>query len=705
MGWRDEQIFVICPGSQTSLAQLGLPESLAPATYRFRSRMFPAQKQGEYEAIKIRRKQKDVKRDPQQQQQQGQTQQTYPQVNGDSGAGHEEESEWEEDHISEDGAIWPIQNGRIVDWRCFYALITHIYNIVSPPFHTPIIMIAEPCWTPKELERITQFVFERFKCPAFTMMDSAMAASYAYGVPSATVVDVGYTKADVTCISDYVLHDAGRALAVPDCGGEAMTQRLVEVLKGRKGFGREVCEQLKRSPICEILAPEDEMPDSAVDDAPNPAATASTGVDGTDGRRKSLSAAGDIPRGPGPGTEVGEEKRLEDEEGVLDIASIVTGGNMSAFLEQKEKEKQEKQAARTQKKGSDSAGQGGQAGRPVRLPNSKRPKNTFAYEDYALHDAMKQAGMSNQSMTNMQNAMDTSSTSYANEPLSAIPEAKPAEEGDNPPADPNNPAAPAQSTETNNMAITNGSTYSAQVFRREVEVGSERFQAATGGILDRLADAIFRTIQACNNLGTSHNKRSDLWDSIILVGNGAKVRGFKEALLATLTQKYLVSPSSATIFTSELPSNMSTPMATGANTPLPQHSQGQQPHSGVNPLLHAATTASLQAHQQQGQGQPGAPPHLVPPGTPQQPQSQQQQGQQHHHPHVSHAQTPTTIKYAKIPEYFPEWKEHGFEEATFLGAQVAAKVLFVVDNGQSNGFLTRTEYNERGPGGIHDVLV
>ena len=40
------------------------------------------------------------------------------------------------------------------------------------------------------------------------------------------------------------------------------------------------------------------------------------------------------------------------------------------------------------------------------------------------------------------------------------------------------------------------------------------------------------------------------------------------------------------------------------------------------------------------------------------------------------------------------------EEAAFLGAQVAAKVVFVVDAGLSKGFMTRTEYNEMGPGGI-----
>lgn len=78
---------------------------------------------------------------------------------------------------------------------------------------------------------------------------------------------------------------------------------------------------------------------------------------------------------------------------------------------------------------------------------------------------------------------------------------------------------------------------------------------------------------------------------------------------------------------------------------------------------------------------------------------------QQSHQHSSHAQTPTSIKLLKMPDYFPEWKEIGMEEAGFLGAQVAAKVVFVVDQGISKGFMSRTEYNELGPQGIHESCL
>jgi actin-related protein 9 len=149
--------------------------------------------------------------------------------------------------------------------------------------------------------------------------------------------------------------------------------------------------------------------------------------------------------------------------------------------------------------------------------------------------------------------------------------------------------------------------------------------------------------------------------------------------MATIQKKYIISPSSATIFTSELPSHLTTPTGTGANTPQPQYNAPiPGPSSNVNPLLVTALTQNA---------------HLAP-STSHLPSVQQQ------NIHSSHGQTPTSAKYAKIGEYFPEWKDIGYDEAQFLGAQVMAKVLFVVDGGTSKAFMNRSDYNEMGPSGI-----
>ncbi|KAF2633870.1 hypothetical protein BU25DRAFT_486868 [Macroventuria anomochaeta] len=639
--FKDDQIIVIAPGSETTLAQLGLPESFTPARVRIRSRMFPAEKGGEFEPYKIRRRQDKPVEKPAEQDGEAQGE-AKPATAGD------DDIIWEEDRISEEGAIWPIQDGKITDWPCFFALISHVYNTLNPPFHTAILLITQPSWTPREHEKLTQFFFEKFKTPAFGLMDAALATTWAYGVHTATIVDVGKGKTDITAVSEFIPHVQGRIISLSGSGGEAFTETLHFKLKS-KGFNRDICEQLKKSPICEILPEGTPLPGSGKADEEvitNPAAAASTGA--VSSGPAAAAAVGNAPRGPGPDTEVGEEDGGENE-GVLDVASIVAGGKMNEYLAKKEKEKQDKTNAK--KKGAPVP----DANKPVRLPNSKREKATFLYEDHALLDALKNTNLDTQGMADAKAALDEGPT-------------KKASEGEN-----------SEAAEANGTGEAASATSRSGHIRREMEVGTERFLAGSNGTLEKIADAIHRAISSVDEV----NKRSELWDSLIICGNGSRLRGFKEALLQTLQSKYLISPSSATIFTSEIPSNISTPAGTGANTPQPQ--LGPHGGSGVNPLLFAATTAQSQ--------------NLMPHG------SNPLMPGLSHNAHSSHGQTPTSIKTVKPPEYFPEWKDVGFDESAFLGAQVAAKVIFVVDQGQSKGYMTRPDYNDQGPQGIHDYSL
>lgn len=609
-----------------------------------------------------------------------------------------EEDEYEEDPNSDEGAVWPMDAGRVTNWSCFFALMEHIHRQISPPFHTPIFLVAQPVWTPREHEKITQFFFEKFKCPGFALVDSAVATCYAYGIETATIVDVGAEKADVTAVRDSLPSAIGRSASVTGCGGEAITERLLELLH-TKGFSRPMCEQLKKSPICEILPSGTPIPGSQAaqnadgntvnvngtqDDHPMQAV--STGADGpgTD-QRHTAGAAGQAPRGPGQGTEVGEEATVtpEEDEGVLDVASIVTGGKMTEYLAKKDQEKQAKLVAK--KKGSISADT---AAKPARLKNSEKEKTTFYYEDHALLDALKGTNASATSIAQSTAQLDEGPTDR--QPTSATSTTSP--------TFPTSPSGPK----------------SGGAPRRELTVGPERFHPASPSFLYTLTTAIHRTIQS----HPDPTSRTDLWNNIIIVGNGSSVRGLKDAILETLNARFLVSPSSATIFTSELPSNFSTPLATGTNTPNPHgahassHALGHGGH--VNPLLHAATTAAAsgagqappQLHQPhsvaQVRAQAQSHPHPHQPPQPHTPSAQPLPTTQHRH----HAQSPTSIKLAKLPEYFLEWKEIGHEEAGFLGAQVAARCLFVVGGGGAEkGFLTRSEYNESGPQGIHEVVL
>ncbi|ERF71997.1 hypothetical protein EPUS_09363 [Endocarpon pusillum Z07020] len=667
--FKDESLIIISPGSQCTLAQLGLPESFTPPAWRFPTRMFPGTSPGEWEPTKIRSAAASAPSmtngttvngaDP-------------PEVDMSDAPKPEPTSEaqvvenlqepdstdaavtYEEDPTSTEGAVYPLKDGHIENWPCFLALLTHVFNTLSPPFHTPVLVISQPCWSARDHEIVTQFFFETFKIPAFCLMDSALAACYAYGISTATIVDVGYGKCDVTAVNDFAVCDLGRGAAIRGAGGQGMTRRLLELLE-KKGFDERMCEELKKSSICEILPPDVPLPgapQSPPRDVPNPAAAASTGaIDSGAAINGAVEAngtkIGTAPRGPGEDTEVGLDGFNgddEDNDGVLDVASIVARGNASEILAKRERERQEKAAA---KKAA-----GADAARAVRLRNSEKPTASFSYEDYE---------------------------SVADD-------------------------------------LTNGSSNGTRRVRkrkRDVVVGVERFMAASPssnshsseGVLDIIARTIHNAILSVHDVSI----RSTLWENLIVLGNGSRIRGFTPALLATLAQQYTLSPSTATIFTSELPSNLSTPLPTGGtNTPIPGqpiHPMHHPAGHGVNPLLVAATHANQSQTQNLPTQQPASNLHV--PGA---------QDQQNPHHHRGHNQTPTHIKVVKAPEYFPEWKESaaapagggagtGMEEATFLGAQVAAKVVFVVDQGISKGFLTRADYNELGPGGIHECAM
>lgn len=367
---------------------------------------------------------------------------------------------FEDDLWSTEGAVYPIREGRIENWSCFFALLSHIYNMMSPPFHMPVLFVAQPCWTSRDHERITQFVFETWKVPAFCLMDAALTACYAYGVQTALVLDVGHGKCDVTAVTDFQVNDVGRGIAIPDCGGHAMTKRLQQVLEN-KGFTEDMAEQLKRSPICEILPVGVEFPKGAANGAaPNPAAAASTGALDSGVNAKDLDGLrpGQAPRGPGIGTMVGEEGGNDNEEendGVLDVAAIVARDNAAELLAKREKEKAEKAAA---KKGA-----AADAAKAVRLRNWERERASFTYVEFI--------------------PVEESSTA----------------EGER----------------------------QSRKKRREIEVGVERFMAATPlpgvgeGIIDTIAEAIHHTVMSVPDMAL----RSTLWENLIVLGNGSRIRG------------------------------------------------------------------------------------------------------------------------------------------------------------------------------------
>ncbi|KAK6357938.1 Actin-like protein arp9 (SWI/SNF complex component arp9) [Orbilia blumenaviensis] len=720
-GFRDDHILLIAPGSRSTLAQLGLPESFTPARLRFPTRMFPGLEEGQYLPNKVH----ELKEGEEMMLRNGELMVAGP--NGkpvkrrkadstsktakadgavksadakgdttmaDAADDHEENEEegndedeemngtkeeggtklFYEDDFDEEGAIWCMEQGRIVNWEAFFALLLHIHESLNPTFHTPILMISQPCWTCKDKERICQFIFEKLKTPGFGMMDAAAAINAAYNVQHSLVIDVGYEKTDITTLIDWNIQEVNRT-TIP-FGGHSMNQHLHKLLPD---LTEEEIDQLKRSNICEILPPGVPIPgeeDADRETVLRPPEPTTIGMGGLT-QPKALD----------------DEGNEEEDEGVTNIAAIVASGKTQEYLAKKEKEKADKKA--------------GLAAGEKRLPNYKRETNSFLFVE-KVQDAVAENEKTDHSGEALDSErMDVDVAPITTDDPQPAGEASAADGANGPPPAPSEGGPEAAKTDPDGLKVAPdaegakpGPSLMESMFsgtkedddakraqekalrreekkrqeaaqsgerRREIEVGTERFKAAEGGILEAIADAAHRVVSSADN----YNMRSECWNSVIIAGNGCRVKGFKDALLNTIVSKYQVSPSSGTIFTSELPSNIPTPSGTGTNTPQPSTFSSQQPNALL--LQAAANNAALAA------------------------------AGQHHLSIPQPNQGPSSIKIAKIPEYFPEWKDYGFEECMFLGAQLGAKIYFVTDQGANKGFVSRADYNSLGPQAIHNI--
>ncbi|RYP56482.1 hypothetical protein DL771_011801 [Monosporascus sp. 5C6A] len=664
--WREDQVLIICPGSQTTMAQLGCSE-LTPPAHRIPTRMFRDEDGTGYLPYHTYKRKKATAG--------GRgaasaaTTNEMPDAGDAKPASDEDDYEFVEDRDSVEGAIYPIQGGRIVNMEAFLAFLDHAHSLLTTTYHnTPIMLMASPQWTRPDCESIARYIFEKTKTPALCLLNSAVAAQYGLKWPTMTVVDIGFEKVDVTCIYDYniVNHkDLGFPSPLREIsGGEVFTQKLLALLK-HKGFTYEMAEQLKKSSLCEVLAYAGDLPElMELPEDDTAAAEGSQLVDPS----------------TGDNDDTGVEAK-EGDDGVLDVANIVTSGNTREFLAKKEKEKAEK--AKSKKgKGQESESS---AAKPGRLPNSRRKFNIFHYEELVHEDV--QVPISN----------GNAKTEQAN-PAPTNSEAPPAEG-----ALSNEEAKPEANTETQvpgAAAASAGSMTERRTrrVRRDVEVGLERFLFADRGEIDRIVETIYRTVQGIDDA----HKRPACWDNIVFVGNGSRLRGLKENVMQTLQARHLISPSTATIFTSELPSNVATPSGTGSQTPTGSYTGAMPTAGSVNPLLQAATMASSMGVVPGQQPLPGGPTSDLGIGA-----------GSHAHAHAHHGQTPMSIKLAALPTYLAEWTKNGFEEAMFLGSLVAARLAYCIHNLDAQGVeaqrmmsLNRVDYNELGPKAVrtHSML-
>lgn len=146
-------------------------------------------------------------------------------------------------------------------------------------------------------------------------------------------------------------------------------------------------------------------------------------------------------------------------------------------------------------------------------------------------------------------------------------------------------------------------------------------------------------------------KRQECFDNLIFVGSTFKIKGFKHALMTKLSEDYLVRS--------------------------PQDQKANEVN--VNSAIAAYQQADDVNDTNEGE-------FIV-------------------------AQVPTSIRLAKHPDYFPEWKRPkdrggSWEDVYFLGGQIYAKQVFG-GNSNSNGelFVDSDNYEERGPQSVWNARI
>ncbi|GMM53313.1 Arp9 protein [Starmerella bacillaris] len=245
--FRDHQVLVISPGSQSTQVQLGLNESLLPASHEIATVVYFDEQLQKYSMTA--------------------TETTT--------------------------VIHPIQQGAIADEKAFFYFLKMVYKECKSIDGLPpaLFMTISLAITRRQLERLTQYVFEEIKAPALALMYLGICTSYAFLSSDCLIVDVGLDKTEISVINQFDL-DRYASSIVP-IGGSSINRNL----KKRLPLTADQIEDLKGSPIYEVLSAD---------------------------QRKTAS---------------GSQKLIDEEDGVVDIAAIVSSGHTREILDRREKMK------------------------------------------------------------------------------------------------------------------------------------------------------------------------------------------------------------------------------------------------------------------------------------------------------------------------------------------------------------------------------
>ncbi|KAG0678133.1 Actin-like protein arp9 (SWI/SNF complex component arp9) [Pichia californica] len=304
-GYKEESYLILQPGSYRTLVKLGLEDPLGLPSHSIESKVY--RKKSNIESSNDNNSEPDFY--------------SITPVEG-----------YEE--------IYPIVAGRIKDVKglqffiksIITSLITKNENGINPSnsditsFESINLLLVQSStrWNPFSIESIINYLFESINLNSISLVPIELCSMFSYGsISNALIIDIGYEKSEILPIIDYQLYSPSKK--VIDKGGSSINQNLIKLLPK---FNNDQIEILKKSSIFECLSEED-------------AKKSFYGMEGLIENLDSINNNED---------EDDDLDGIEKDDGILDIATIVTSEKSTRELLDETNKKLKKKGEQEKKK-------------------------------------------------------------------------------------------------------------------------------------------------------------------------------------------------------------------------------------------------------------------------------------------------------------------------------------------------------------------
>ncbi|PVU87906.1 hypothetical protein BB559_005823 [Furculomyces boomerangus] len=145
-----------------------------------------------------------------------------------------------------------LADGMVDDWDAYEKILDYaLYNQlrINPEEHP--IMVSEASWNSAEKrEKLTELMFEKFKCPGFYVCKSAVLTAFGTGKSTALVVDSGADFSSAVPVYDgYVLQ---KGIVRQNLGGNVISDLIVDYLKEEQNYQITPLFEIKRKERVEV---------------------------------------------------------------------------------------------------------------------------------------------------------------------------------------------------------------------------------------------------------------------------------------------------------------------------------------------------------------------------------------------------------------------------------------------------------------------